>query len=77
MCWTDSSSGLVATSRVGSGKAHTSRVLDEVPPQELETLVVPAEEHSVVLISLLKGFDGLSRNSLHSLFCSLDLFIFL
>ena len=39
-------------------------MLDEVPPQEFETLEVPAEQDRVVLISRLKSFNGPGSNRL-------------
>ena len=46
---------------------HSNQVLDEVAPQELKSLEVSTEEHSIVLISLLEGFNGLSSNGLNFL----------
>ena len=34
-------------------------MLDEVPPKKLKTLVIPTKENGVVLLILLKSFDGL------------------
>ena len=58
-------------------KIHAGGVLDKVSPEELKTLVIPTEEHSVVLFSLLEGLDRLSNNSLDLLFCSQELLVFL
>ena len=58
-------------------QVHAIRVLDDVPPKELEALVVPTEENGVVLIILLKGFNGLSSNSLDLLVHNLELLVLL
>ena len=38
-------------------------MLDEVSPQKFESLEVPVEKHSVVLLSLQKALDGLGNNA--------------
>ena len=55
----------------------TRKVLNEVTSQELEAFVVPAEEHSIVLISLLEGLDGLDSDHLHPFLYSLELLVLL
>ena len=52
-------------------------MLDEVPPQELEAFVVLVEEHSIILVSLLKGLDGLGCDGLYFLLYSLELLVLL
>ena len=42
-------------------------MFDQVPTKELETLLIPTEEHGVVLLSLLESLDGLGNNSLQLL----------
>ena len=54
---------------------HSSRVLDEVSPQELKSFEVPTKEHSIVLFSLLKSLNGLSSNGLEFLLHLLKLFV--
>ena len=39
-------------------------MLDQVSTEELEALEVLAEEHGIVLVSLLESLDGLGSNSL-------------
>ena len=58
-------------------QVHVGRVLDEISSQKLEALVVSAEEHSIVLISLLEGLDGLNSDGLHPFLCSLELLVLL
>ena len=41
-------------------------MLDEVPSQEFETFEILVEEHLVVLVSSLKGFDGPGGNGLEA-----------
>ena len=50
-------------------------MLDQVPTKELKVLVVPTEEHSVVLLSLLESLNGLGSNSLYLLLRGLELLI--
>ena len=45
--------------------------------KELEALVVLAEEHSVVLLSLLESLNGLGSNNLYLLLHSLELLVLL
>ena len=52
-------------------------MLDEVPSQELKAFVVLAEEYSIVLISLLKGLDGLGCDDLYFLLYRLKLLVLL
>ena len=52
-------------------------MLDEISSQELEALVVSVEEHSIVLVSLLEGLDGLNGNGLHPFLCNLELLVLL
>ena len=58
-------------------QVHVGRVLDEISSQELEALVVSVEEHSIVLVSLLEGLDGLNGNGLHPFLCNLELLVLL
>ena len=50
-------------------------MIDEVSPQKLEPFEVPAEEHSIVLISLLESLDGLSSYGLNLLLSSQELLV--
>ena len=52
-------------------------MLDEVAPQQLETFEVLAEEHGVVLISLLESFNGPGRNGLEFVLGHQELLILL
>ena len=52
-------------------------MLDEIPLKKLKTLIIPTKENSVVLFSLLKGFNGLSNNGLDLLIRSLELLVLL
>ena len=45
--------------------------------KELKALVVPVEEHSVVLLSLLESLNSLGNNGLYLLLRSLELLVFL
>ena len=54
---------------------YSRGVLDEVSPQKLEPFEVPAEEHSIVLISLLESLDGLSSYGLNLLLSSQELLV--
>ena len=58
-------------------QVHVGRVLDEISSQELEALVVSVEEHSIVLVSLLEGLDGLNDDGLHPFLCSQELLVLL
>ena len=58
-------------------QVHVGWVLDEISSQELEALVVSAEEHSIVLVSLLEGLDGLNGDGLHPFLCSLEMLVLL
>ena len=58
---------LVYLLQVQLPQVHTRRMLDEVPPQEFETLEVLAKQNHVVLISRLKSFDRPGNNSLKTL----------
>ena len=58
-------------------EVYSRRMFDQVPTKELKALVVPAEEYSVVLLSLLESFDGLGSNGLQLLLSSLELLILL
>ena len=52
-------------------------MLDEVPPQKLETLEVPTEQDRAVLISHLEGFNGPGNNCLELLLGAQKLLILL
>ena len=52
-------------------------MLDEEAPQELEAVLILAEEHNIVLVSLLKGLDRLGIDRLHHLHCSMELLVLL
>ena len=58
-------------------QVYVGRVLDEISSQELEALVVSVEEHSIVLVSLLEGLDGLNGDGLHPFLCNLELLVLL
>ena len=57
-------------------QVNSRGVFDQVLIKELNPLIVPAEEYSVVLLSLLKSLGGLGSNRLHLLLQSLELLIF-
>ena len=56
---------------------NTGRMLDKVAPQQLKSLEVPAEEHRVVLVSLLESFNGPGCDSLELVSCHKELLILL
>ena len=56
---------------------HANQVLDEVALKELEFHKVPTEEHSIMLVSLLEGFNGLSSNGFNFLLSRQELLVFL
>ena len=43
-------------------EVYSRGMFDQVPTKEFKALVVPAEEYSVVLLSLLESLDGLGSN---------------
>ena len=45
-------------------KVYSERMLNQVSTEELEALEVLAEEHDIVLVSLLENLDVLGSNSL-------------
>ena len=55
---------LVHYLKVQALQVNTSGVLDEITPQKLETFEVPTEKYSVILVSLLKSFNGPSSDGL-------------
>ena len=56
---------------------NTGRVFDKVAPQQLKSLEVPVEEHSVVLVSLLESFNGPGRDGFELVSGHKELFILL
>ena len=52
-------------------------MLNEVSPQKLEPVEAPAEEHSVVLLSLLEALDSLGSNAFDLLPSNHKLLVFL
>ena len=55
---------LVYLLQVQLPQVYTGRMLDEVPPQEFETLEVPTEQDRAVLIIHLEGFNEPGSNCL-------------
>ena len=58
-------------------QVYSRKVFDQIPMKKFKPLVVPVEEHNVVLLDLLESFHSLGSNGLHSLLRSLELLIFL
>ena len=55
---------LVHYLKVQALQVNTSGVLDEITPQQLKAFKVLTEEHNVVLVSLLKSFNGPSSDGI-------------
>ena len=64
---------LVHLLKVQVFQIYSIRVLNEISSQKLEPLEIPAEEHSVILFSLLETFDGLDSYRLNLLLGSQEL----
>ena len=56
-------------------QVYAGRMLDEEESQELEAFVILADEHGIVLFSLLEGLDRLDSNHLHPFLYSLDFLV--
>ena len=56
---------------------YSKRVLNKISSQKLKPFEVPAEEHSIVLFSLLETFNGLDSYSFDLLFGSQELLVLL
>ena len=68
---------LVHHFQVQALQINTGKVLDKVAPQQLKSLEVLAEEHSVVLVSLLESFNGPGRDGLELVSSHKELLILL
>ena len=66
---------LIHSFKVQFLQVYTGKVLDEEALQKLEAFVIPAEEHGIVLFSLLEGLDRLDSNYLHPFLYSLDFLV--
>ena len=52
-------------------------MLEKILLEKFETLVIPIEEHNVVLLGLLKGLNSFGSHSLDFLVCRLELLVLL